>query len=130
MSDVLVNNTTPRETLRQQFLAYAGAAFDLLFHPDHQTDLVSFDQREQRATEVSRDLSTWLLQQHLDADPQAQPPREQPPACPKCGHPGRPHPDPDDPLPCRPLTTLAGAVAFRRARWRCTTCRVVFFPPR
>jgi hypothetical protein len=33
-------------------------------------------------------------------------------------------------LPQRRLTTLAGEVALRREQWRCTTCRVVFFPPR
>jgi hypothetical protein len=34
--------TSPREELRRRWLSHAAAAFDLMFHPDHQPDLVSF----------------------------------------------------------------------------------------
>jgi hypothetical protein len=36
---------------------------------------------------------------------------------------------PDAPLPERQLTTDTGEVGFGRQQWRCTACRVVFFPP-
>ena len=129
MSDTLAASTDTREDLRRRWLARAAAAFDLMFHPDHQPDLVSFDQRERRALELGCDLTAWLLQQHVNADPHARPSEQAPPACPKCGQPARRvHPPgraPDE----RPLTTLTGEVKLLREQWRCTTCRVVFFPP-
>ena len=117
-----------REELRRRFLAHAGAAFDLMFRPEYQDQLASFDQREQRADELGRDLSAWLLQQHANTDPRARPDPQQPPTCPKCGRPGHPVTQPDDPLPQRRVTTLTGEVTLQREQWRCTTCRVVFFP--
>jgi rubredoxin len=62
-------------------------------------------------------------------DPQARPAEHQHILCPKCGRPGRRVTGPGEPLPQRRLTTLAGAVTLSREKWRCTTCRVVFFPP-
>jgi hypothetical protein len=120
--------------LRRQWLAYAGAAFDLMFHPEHQADLTSFDQREHRACESVDDLKAWLLQQHLDADPDAAcPPPATPPEqavnCPHCGKPARRVERPDKPLFRRDLTSLAGQVTMKRAKWRRATCRVAFFPP-
>jgi hypothetical protein len=116
--------------LREQFLRHAGAAFDLMFHPEHQADLVSFDQRESRVVELMRDLGGWLLQRQTNADPAARPAEGQPVACPKCGRQGERRTEPADPLPCRPLTTLTGVVHLEREQFTCTTCRVVFFPPR
>jgi|RhiMetdeSRZDD1v2_1073273.scaffolds.fasta_scaffold1686700_2 hypothetical protein len=121
--------------LRRQWLAYAGAAFDLMFHPEHQPDLTSFDQREARACESVDDLKAWLLQQHLDADPDACPPvpaqpqQTHPVNCPRCGKPARRVERPDKPpLLRRSLASLAGEVTLKRAEWRCATCRVAFFP--
>ena len=119
----------PRAELRRRWLAHAAAAFDLMFHPDHQAGLVSFDQREARALELGGDLTAWLLQQHANADPLARPSDQPPPGCPKCGKPGRRVHPPDQALDERPLTTLTGEVKLLREQWRCTTCRVVFFPP-
>jgi hypothetical protein len=129
MNDVQLSPDPRREELRQRFLGHAAAAFDLMFHPDYQDQLVTFDQREERACELGRDLTGWLLQQHANADPLARPEEKQTPACPKCGRPGSRVTPPDDPLPKRPLTTLTGEVILCREKWRCTTCRVVFFPP-
>ena len=114
--------------LRRQWLSYAGAAFDLMFHPEHQPDLASFDQRETRARESVDDLKAWLLQQHLNSDPDACPPPGQPVNCPHCGKPARRIDLPDRPLFRRSLTSLCGEVALKRAKWRCATCRVAFFP--
>jgi hypothetical protein len=119
-----------RDALRQQFLAQAGAAFDLMFDEQLAEGLVTFDQREQRALELGQQLITALLQQHLHYDPAADPDPQQPPPCPRCQRPGRRGTPPGRPLPERALTTCSGDVSFGRARYRCTTCRVVFFPPR
>lgn len=130
MSDSTPSAARQEDPRRQQFLAFAAAAFDLMFAPAYQDQLVTFDQREQRADDLGRDLVGWLLQQHVNADPQARPADEQPaPLCPKCGRPGQRHNPPDQPLSPRPLTTLNGEVTLQRERFRCTTCRVVFFPP-
>jgi hypothetical protein len=118
-----------REELRQRFLTQAAAAFDLLFDPQHQEQLITFQQREERACQLGRDLTAWMLQQHLNADPHAQPDATYTPSCPKCHRPGRRVTPEGDPLPRRPVTTLAGEVTLQRQKWRCTTCRVVFFPP-
>ena len=119
----------PHETLRQRWLAHAAAAFDLMFDPQYQDQLVTFDQREQRAVELSRDLTIWLLQQHVNTDAGARPDQSQRILCPKCGRPSRRVTGPGEELQKRRLTTLVGEVALSREQWRCTTCRVVFFPP-
>lgn len=118
------------EELRRRFLSHAAAAFDLMFAPPYQDQLVSFDQREERACELARDLAAWLLQQHANADPVAHPTAEPlPPPCPKCGRPGRWVAAADEPPPGRRVITRAGPVTLHRTKARCTACRVVFFPP-
>ena len=128
MSDAPAS-TDPRAELRRRWLAHAAAAFDLMFHPDHQPDLVTFDQREARACELGRDLSAWLIQQHANADELARPAADREVRCPKCGRPARRTTAPGEPPPGRRLTGLSGAVELRRDRFTCTACRVVFFPP-
>lgn len=123
------SNPPEDEALRTQWLRYAAAAFDLMFHPEHQKDLVTFDQREARVGELMRDLGTWLLARQANADAAARPSAEAV-ACPKCGKAAQRVTGPEDPLPSRRLTTLTGEVELHRERWKCTTCRVVFFPPR
>jgi hypothetical protein len=118
-----------QDGLRQRWLAHAAAAFDLMFDPRCQDQLVTFDQREQRAVELSRDLTAWLLQQHINTDCEVRPEKSPHILCPKCGRPGRRVTGPGESLPKRRLTTLAGEVTLGREKWRCTTCRVVFFPP-
>jgi hypothetical protein len=104
-----------------------AAPIDRKFADHQQGRLVTFDQREERAIDLGQDLAAWLLEQHTAADPDARP--AQPAACPKCGQPGERVEPPGAPLEERPLTTDTGEVGFGRERWRCTTCRVVFFPP-
>jgi hypothetical protein len=130
MSDTPSAATDPREDLRRRWLAHAAAAFDLMFHPDHQPDLVTFDQREARACELGRDLTAWLIQQHANADDQARPMEGQPIPRPECGRPARRLTAAQGPPPSRRLTSLTGEVELRRDQWTCTTCRVVFSPPR
>jgi hypothetical protein len=128
MSDAPVS-TDLRDELRRRWLAHAAAAFDLMFHPDHQPDLVTFDQREARACELGRDLTTWLIQQHANADDLAHPAADQAVVCPRCGRPARRKADPGAPPPGRRLTGLSGEIELRRDQFTCTACRVVFFPP-
>jgi len=128
MNDPVSSCENPIQALRRQFLSHAAAAFDLMFHPDHQADLVTFEQREQRVHELSADLEAWLLQQHVNADPLACPPHEAAVPCPHCGQPAQLVVRPDRPLFQRTLTIREGEVVLQRRQWRCTTCRVAFFP--
>ena len=97
-----------REELRQRFLRPAAAAFDLMFGPPCQDQLVTFDQREERACELGRDLTAWLLQRHANAAPLARADGQQAQACPKCGRPGQRVTQPEAPLPQRRVTTRTG----------------------
>jgi hypothetical protein len=126
--------TTPlppdqREQLRQQRLAAANDACNRMFGDAEQGPLLTFSQREGRACLLGRDLAAWLLERHVTADPHGRSSEEAPPGCPKCGRPAQRVTGRAEPLPRRRLHTLAGDVEFRREKWRCTTCRVVFFPP-
>src|SRR3954447_26168406 len=67
MNDAQPQPAGTRDELRCRWLSHAAAAFDLMFHPDHQADLVTFDRRESRALDLGRDLTTWLIQQHANA---------------------------------------------------------------
>jgi hypothetical protein len=71
-----------------------------------------------------------LIQQHVNADELTRPSADQPIGCPRCGRPARRKAEPGDSPPSRRLTGLSGEVELKRERWRCTTCRIVFFPPR
>ena len=51
MSEARPRPDTPPEDLRRRWLAHA-AAFDLMFDSAYQDQLVTFDQREQRACEL------------------------------------------------------------------------------
>jgi len=127
-----MNDTPPpdRAQLRRRFLAEAATAFDLMFDESLAADLVTFGQREQRALDLGQQLVIALLQQHANHDPAADPDTTEPPCCPRCQRPGQRVSPPGEALPARRVTTCAGEVTLRRARYRCTTCRVVFFPPR
>lgn len=204
------------DDLKREFLAEAGRGFDRMFGEDLQADMVTFDQRESRSTEIGRRLNTWLLGRHIEADACVEP--SVPAACPRCGKPGKPAPyvrdqgdsgspqagsasdrsasdrtraaqgsdrsasdrpasdrpasdraasdrptsdraratrgsdrsasdrersarssdraeprpdeppEPDESLAVRTVRCAAGEVEIRRGRWRCATCRVVFFP--
>jgi endogenous inhibitor of DNA gyrase (YacG/DUF329 family) len=118
-----------RQQLRQEWLAAAATAFDRMFDEAEQHQLVTFSQREDRAALLGLDLGAWLLERHVAADPQTRPRADPPPKCPKCGRPSKRVTKANGPLPRRQLTTLTGEVELRREQWRCTACRVVFFPP-
>ena len=86
----------------------SAAAFDLMFAPNIRTSMITFEQREERACELGRDLTAWMLQQHANADPDAQP--DTPPTCPKCQRPGRRVTPDGTPLLASGSSPLAGEV--------------------
>jgi hypothetical protein len=118
-----------RDELRRRFLAEAVTAFDLMFSSAPDDDLITFAQREQRAHDLGQQLALALLQEHANADPRADPAADAAPPCPHCQRPGQRVSPGEGPLPARRLTTTDGEVVLRRARYRCTACRAVFFPP-
>ena len=120
--------TTEREQLRQQWQEHADALFTRLFPATAEASPPTFDHLEQRTRQLATDLASWLLEQRVQLAANATP--ELPHSCPRCGRAGQPAPAADDPRPQRVLKTRVGPIEFRRERWRCTTCRVVFFPLR
>jgi len=92
-------------------------------------ELVTFDQREQRAVDEGRLLARLLLEEQLAGDPARSPQHHnQRACCPKCGQPGEPvTPGSEGPAE-RVLKTRVGPARFAREQWKCTACRVVFFP--
>ncbi len=104
---------------RAGFARQALAAFDRMFGADGQNGLVTFDERERRACEVTDELARLLLDEHVALDPASQA-TEGP--CPTCGRPTRY--EASEP---REIQTLRGHVRFRRTKVWCRSCRRVFF---
>lgn len=93
--------------------------------------IVTFDQHEQRALDEGRLLARLLLEERLARNPAVRPEAHaQRACCPKCGQPGQRVTVPEEELPQRGLQSRIGKVRFAREQWKCTTCRVVFFPLR
>ena len=91
--------------------------------------LVTFDQHEQRALDEGRLLARLLLEERLARSPAVRPAEHhQQACCPKCGRPGQRVGGAEEDLSARQLKTRIGTVRFAREQWKCTACRVVFFP--
>lgn len=120
--------TPSRDGIRRDLHAHVDAIFNRLFPDDQSKPLPSFDHIEDQTRQLTRDLESWLLEQRVQSAADARP--VEAPACPQCQRPARRVGKPDDPLPRRVLTTRAGPIELAREKWRCTACRVVFFPPR
>ena len=117
-----------RQHLRERWLEHAQAAFEIMFDSANQDQLITFSQREARACSLGKELSAWLLEQHLSDDPAVRIADGEGVPCPKCGRTCQRTGPPEKAMPARQVTCKAGEVTFRRERWYCTTCRVVFFP--
>jgi len=117
-----------RQRLRREFMSLAGEAFDAMFDGDRQEQLITLTQREDRVLEKGADLQQWLLARHLADDPSAASAQSTPVACPKCGHAGLPDKKNAKPAPRR-IKTRAGPHELKRRRYRCPSCRKIFFPP-
>jgi hypothetical protein len=120
------------DRLRREWMEQAGRTFETMFAADQQAGLITFTQREEMAMELTRHLAQWLLEEHISADPAAQPSQQGPeqpmPCCPKCGQEGIAVTREADPLPPRTVQSRAGDIDLERQQYKCTTCRVVFFP--
>jgi uncharacterized protein with PIN domain len=104
------------------------AIFSRIFPEDNSKPLPSFDDIETQTLQLTRDLDSWILEQKVQSAGASRSAETH--TCPKCNRAARRVGKPDDPLPRRVLTTRAGPIELAREKWRCTTCRVVFFPPR
>jgi hypothetical protein len=127
MSSTPTPRTNDHDELRRQWRDHADAVFDRLFPTDAPLPAARFAQLEQRAQQLAQDLAVWLLERRAAADPQVRP--AEPPPCPRCGQPGQRVTERDEDLPKRVLTTGVGDVELAREKWRCTACRLIFFPP-
>src|SRR5882672_9605981 len=93
-----------RARLRREFLERAGAAFDEMFDPAQQDQLVTFTQREDRAVTLGQELAGKLLTEHVAGDLQVRP-ADEAACCPKCHQPGERVTRRRQALPERRLTT-------------------------
>jgi uncharacterized C2H2 Zn-finger protein len=116
-----------REQLREEFQKKAGEAFDAMFDSDQQEQLITLVQREDRVLQKGGELQSWLLGQHLKADPLVDPAAGEALRCPRCRELSVRASDEEEPVP-RPLTTRAGKQQIQRWKYRCPSCRTVFFP--
>jgi hypothetical protein len=116
-----------RGTLHERWVRRTEAAYRRMFEGKSQEELVTLTQREDMAMLIARELSAFLLEEHVALDSAAQPAEASTTCCPKCGQPGTPAVRGGEALPGRPVTTRAGEIRVRRQRWRCGKCRIVFF---
>ncbi len=104
---------------RAEFARKALAAFDRMFGWDGQNGLVTFDQREQRACEVTDELARLLLDEHIALDPASEAKEGR---CPICGETGQ-----YEATEPRQVQTLRGQVGYSRPKVWCAKCRRHFF---
>src|SRR6516225_11370109 len=76
------------EALRERWLQRAGQAFERMFAEANQDQLVTLTEREDRACLLGKELTTFLLEEHVAADHEVRPSEKRPPCCPKCKQPG------------------------------------------
>jgi uncharacterized protein with PIN domain len=112
---------------RAEFLSRSGEAFDRMFGTDGQNGLVTFSQREDRACQVTDELTRWLMAEHIAVDPVGGTSEEA--ICPICGGPARYESAERAESEVREFQTRRGKVEYRRAAVRCRRCRRIFFPP-
>lgn len=119
-----------RGTRRQRWLQRAEAAYRRMFEGKSQEELVTLTERENMAVLIARELAAFLLEEHVGMDRAAEPAEASTTCCPRCGQPGAPAVEKGQKLPQRTVTTRVGPISVWRQRWRCATCRIVFFPAR
>ena len=116
-----------RNELRRQFRQMAEDAFHAMFDDDQQDQLITMTQREERILDSTATLQAWLMEEHLKADPLANPAEADALRCPTCRHLGVRDGDEPEAVPRR-LKTRAGKQEFKRWKYRCPSCKTVFFP--
>lgn len=116
-----------RDELRRRFQGMAEATFKAMFDDDQQEQLITMTQREDRILQKTAEMQAWLLEEHLKTDPLADPAQTDALRCPKCRGIGMRDGDEKEPVP-RQLKTRAGKQEFKRWKYRCPSCKAVFFP--
>ena len=114
------------DSRREEFLSQAAEAFDRMFGKDGQNGLVTFAEREERACEVTDELSRWLMAEHIALDPAGGSSMEA--TCPICGGPVRYESPEQAERELREFQTRRGKIEYHRAAARCPRCRKIFFP--
>jgi hypothetical protein len=115
------------DELRQEFLKQAGAFFDGMFDPDRQEQLITFDQREEYVVRRGQELEHWLLTRHLAGDEWSGAAKPREACCPHCHTVGNPDTKDREPVPRR-LRSRVGCHQLARRKYRCPSCKAVFFP--
>ena len=114
-------------SLRDRWRRRTEAAFERMFGDKSQEELVTFTEREDLAAMIAKEMAAFLLEEHLARDPLVRPPEPHTATCPKCGKAGKPATKKGQALPGRCVTTRMGEVKLKRERWRCPSCRILFF---
>lgn len=117
-------------SLRERWRRRTDAAFERMFSDKNQEELVTFTEREDMVALIAKEMAAFLLEEHLARDPLVRPAESTSPVCPKCGKAGERSRKKDEALPGRCVTTRVGEVELRRERWRCASCRIIFFSAR
>lgn len=112
---------------RAEFVALAETAFERMFGSDGQNDLVTFAEREQRACEVTDELSRWLMAAHVAQDWGDKVGVGH--VCPICQGPVQEESDRSAAPEVRELMTRRGKIEYRRGAVHGPRCRRLFFPP-
>jgi hypothetical protein len=115
-----------RKELRQRWKERTDAAFAKMFAGKSGEELRTLTQRETMAELIGRELSAFLLEEHVATDATSRPPAGLVACCPKCGQAGKRAVE-QEKLPARSVTTRVGDILIQRQRWRCVRCRIIFF---
>ena len=113
---------------RERWMERAEAAFHRMFEGKSQEELVTLTQREEMAVLIAKELSAFLLEEHVALDSAARPTEASSACCPKCGRPGERAAEEGEDLSERTVRTRAGDIPVQRERWACVDCRIFFFP--
>jgi hypothetical protein len=117
------------QELRKRWKQRTDAAFERMFAGKSDEELRTLAQRETVAELIGRELSAFLLEEHVATDAACRPQEGLVACCPKCGQAGQ-RAVPEDKLPTRSVVTRVGQIEIRRQRWWCAKCRIVFFSAR
>ena len=108
-----------RDESREAFLERMGRTYDEMMARSGSGD--TFDDIEEQALRIGREVERSLLEGRLAAEEKARPGAV---ACPKCGRPMRSMGEPLE----RNLETVSGVARYRRRHAVCDRCRVSFSP--
>lgn len=115
--------------LRERWKERTDAAFEKMLAGKSEEELRTLSQRETMAEIIGRELATFLLEENVATDATTRPPDGLVACCPKCGQAGRRAVE-QEKLPARSVTTRVGEIQIERQRWRCKSCRIIFFSAR